>query len=147
MSEADDAPLLFNVVLGNLRPANDVTREHLAGLTGMVRVRITRASPNVRRMAWYWIMLKLAADNMADKIEGGLTSKLLHRILKRKLELGRTITLPSGEKFFDEESISFATMPETDRAAWVTRVQAVLSRWLGVDPMTLGRETDERNAA
>jgi hypothetical protein len=147
MSDADSPPLIFKIELGMLRPANDMTREAMRGLTGEVRVRITKVTANVRRLNWYWTMLKLAADNMADKIEGGLTAKLLHRILKRKLDLGRTITLPSGEKFFDEESIGFATMPETDRIAWVQRVQSTLSRWLGVDPMTLGRETDERNAA
>ena len=147
MSAADDPPLLFTVSLGVLRPANDVSREAIAALSGTVRIRITRATPNVKRMAFYWIMLKLAADNMADKIDGGLSAKLLHRILKRKLKLGREVVLPSGEVFFDEESISFATMPETDRAAWVTRVANLLSKWLGVPVDTLNSETSERAAA
>lgn len=147
MSAADDPPLLFVVSLGVLRPANDISREAMAALSGRVRIRITRATPNVKRMAWYWVMLKLAADNMADKVDGGLSAKLLHRILKRKLKLGREIVLPSGEVFFDEESISFAAMTEIDRAAWVKRVSSVLAKWLGVPLDTLTSETNERDIA
>lgn len=132
---SDGAPILFEVVLGNLRPANEAARELLRtlGKGSRVTVDVKKATANKRRLDFYWTMLGVAAENLDERVPG-LTAPILHKIVKQKLELGEWIQLPSGDRVFNERSIAFAKMSEPERAEFINRVDALLSRWLGCEP-------------
>jgi len=50
----DEAPLLFRKVLGSLRPANKAAEAALSAIgDGVMRIRITRTTGNVKRNALY----------------------------------------------------------------------------------------------
>jgi hypothetical protein len=138
--------MIFARALGSLRPVNIQAQQavHSIEQGARVVVKFSKGGYNLRRLGFYWVMLGVAAEQLSTMTDGPLDAEMLHRILKRKLELGTWTTLPSGERFFDEESISVATMSEPDRAAWVERVSAVLASWLGVPIETL---MDEARAA
>jgi hypothetical protein len=57
----------------------------------------------------------------------------------------KVVTLPSGDKIKDYDSISFASMTEPERAAFVDWAFDTLSKWLGIDVETLTKEA--RDAA
>lgn len=138
----DTAPLLFRRTLGSLRPANRAAEDALAALDDKpVRIRITRNSGNTRRMGLYWACVNIAAPMLSERVAGdALSPDLLHRVLKKRAGLVRIITLPSGDVVEDFESVSFAKMPEHERAAYVTWALATLSKWLGVPVEDLKRE-------
>lgn len=142
----DEPPMLFTRSLGSLRPVNAQAQAAVQSLEqgARIAVKFSKGGFNLRRLGFYWIMLTIAAEHLSAKTDGPLDAEMLHRILKRKLELGTWTTLPSGERFFDEESISVASMSEPERAAWVDRVSTVLASWLGVPITTL---MDEARAA
>lgn len=147
---ADSEPLLFRAILGALRPVNgaadDAVRAVAAG--SMVRIEIKRTVGNTRRMAWYWVMLKLALENLADAFDGPVTTKHLHRWLKREAGLAAPIVSnKTGEIIdYDYDSISFASMPEHERAQFIDFACEKLSARLGVDVSTLRREAEARAA-
>lgn len=129
---ADQAPLLFRRVLGSLRPANPVATEAMNALPdALLRIRITKASGNSKRMALYWVVLAIAAPMLEERLDGPMTTAMLHRILKRKGGLANPVTLPSGEVEWDYESISFETMPEPTRAEYIDWSLRTLASWLG----------------
>lgn len=141
---ADTAPLIFRRVLGSLRPVGKAAEDALAALDdGAVRVRITRTAGNVRRNALYWACLGVAAPMLSERIDGdAIDVEMLHRILKDRRGLVRTITLPSGDTIKDYDSISFAKMAEPERAAFVDWALNTLSKWLGCDVTDLRREAE-----
>lgn len=142
---ADEAPLFFERRLGGLFPASPAAEKALAAVDGKVRVKITRTQGNNRRLALYWIVLSIAAP-MLDEQAPGLTDKLLHNVLKDRYGLVKIVTLPSGEQIKDYESVSFASMTEVERAAFIDWAFKTLSSWLGVDVQTLTREAQEQAA-
>jgi hypothetical protein len=144
---ADKPPLLFERSLGSLRPINPAAHTAVTAIPAgqRVEVRIVKGGRNLRRLAFYWSMLNVASQHLQDRVEGPLDAGLLHKLLKRKLELGTWTRLPSGERVFDEDSIGFAQMSEPERAAWVDRVRNVLATWLQVPPEILMDEA--RSAA
>lgn len=152
---SDTPPLLVRKVFGSLRPANTISEQALSAYPGdtLLRVRVTRASGNTKRMAFYWVCLAIGAENLADHVEGGvLTAKMLHHKLKRELGLATPIiNKRTGEVVdHDYDSISFDTMPEHDRAQFIDAALARLSGWLGCDITDLRREGEaqtEREAA
>lgn len=139
---ADEPPLMFRPVLGSLRPANRAATEAMSAIgSDVVRVRITRTRGNVKRNGLYWSCLGIAAPMLSDKLDGpALSVDLLHRILKDKAGLFRLVTLPSGDTVKDYDSISFAKMPENERAKFIDWALTTLSKWLGVDVTDLRRE-------
>jgi hypothetical protein len=145
---SDQPPLLFRKVFGSLRPANKAAEEALAAIGDEpMRVRITKTTGNVRRNAFYWSMLSVAAPMLSERIEGdALTPELLHRILKDRAGLVRVITLPSGDVIKDYESTSFAKMPENERAQFVDWSVQTLSKWLGCPADDLRREGEAQAA-
>jgi hypothetical protein len=148
---ADDAPLLFRKVFGALRPANKAAEEALAKIEGdsPVRVRITRTTGNVRRMALYWVYLGITVENLSDMVEGGLlTTKTLHTKLKRDLGLSKPIVSKrTGEIVgWDDDSIAFDKMPENERADFIDAAIEKMSKWLGCDPADLRREGEAQAA-
>jgi hypothetical protein len=146
---SDEPPLIFRRVLGSLRPANAAAEQAMAAIDDKpIRVRITKTTGNVRRNGLYWSVLALAAPMLSERIEGdALNPELLHRILKDRAGLVRTITLPSGDIIKDYESISFAKMTEPQRAQFIDWSLATLSKWLGVSASDLRREAQEQEAA
>lgn len=136
---ADDAPLIFERKLGGLFAANDAAREALSKVDGRVRVRITRTAGNSKRIALYWVVLGIAAP-MLDEVAPGLTSDLLHKVLKDRYGLVKVVELPSGDIIKDYDSISFHKMTEVERAKFIDWAFATLSKWLGVTVDELTRE-------
>jgi hypothetical protein len=141
---SDEPILLARKVLGSLRPANKAAEQAFAAVDDKpIRIRITRTNGNVRRNALYWSCLALAAPMLSERIEGdAMSSELLHRILKDRFGLVRTVTLPSGDTIKDYESTSFAKMTEPDRAAFIDWALQTLSKWLGVEVTDLRREAE-----
>ena len=136
---ADAPPLLFERRLGGLFPANDAAEQALSSVNGRVRVKITRTTGNSKRIALYWITLGIAAP-MLDEVAPGLTTDLLHKVLKDRAGKVRIVTLPSGEQIKDYDSISFHSMTEPERAEYVTFAFTTLSKWLGVSVDDLTKE-------
>jgi hypothetical protein len=145
---ADTAPLIFRNVLGSLRPVGKAATDTMAAIgDAPVRVRITRTTGNTRRNGLYWACLGVAAPMLSERIEGeALSVDLLHRILKDKAGLVRVITLPSGDTIKDFDSISFAKMPENERAKFIDWALETLSKWLDVNVTDLRREGEAQAA-
>ena len=127
--------------MGGLFPANKAADDAMAAIQGRVRIEIKRTRGNVARNGLYWSRLALAAPMLSEKAPG-LTTDLLHKVLKDRYGLVKLITLPSGEIVKDYESTSFAKMTEVDRMAFVDWSLETLSKWLGVDVTTLRREAE-----
>jgi hypothetical protein len=142
---SDAPPLFFDKRLGGLFPASPAAEQALASVTGRVRVKITRTQGNNKRIALYWIVLGIVAP-MLDEKAPGITDDLLHKVLKDRRGLVKIVTLPSGEAIKDYDSISFASMTEPERAAFIDWAFNTLSGWLGVDVQTLTKEAKERAA-
>ncbi len=141
---ADVEPLLCRAIMGALRPMNGAAEDAIKAITAgsIVRIEIKRTVGNVKRMAWYWVMLKLALDNLSDAFDGPMTTKMLHRWLKREAGLVKPVrSKKTGEIIdYDYDSISFATMPENERADYIDFASNLLAKRLGVDVMTLQQE-------
>jgi hypothetical protein len=142
---ADEAPLFFERRLGGLFPCNPAAEQALSAVQGRVRVKLTRTQGNNKRIALYWITLGLAAP-MLDEQAPGITDSLLHKVLKDRYGLIRIVRLPSGEEVKDYDSISFASMTEVERAAFIDWAFATLSSWLGISVDELTREAKEQAA-
>ena len=145
---ADTEPLLFKIQLGTLRPMTGAAEDALKaiGNGSTVRIEIKRTAGNVRRMAWYWVMLKIALENLEDAFDGPVTTKALHNWLKREAGLATPIiSKKTGEVMdYDYDSIAFHNMTEDQRAAFVDFASQKLAARLGCDPSTL---TSEAKAA
>ena len=139
---ADEVPLLFERRLGGLFPVNDAAEKALAAVQGKVRVKLTRTQGNNKRIALYWITLGIAAP-MLDDIAPGITADLLHKVLKDRRGLVKVVTLPSGEQIKDYDSISFHSMTEVERAAFIDWAFSTLASWLGVSVEELTTEAKD----
>ena len=140
---SDKEPLLFTVQLGTLRPVTAAAEEAVRAMSGQqVRIDIKRSTGNTKRLAWYWVMLKLALENLGDAFDGPVTTKALHHWLKREAGHAKPIrSRKTGEIIdWDYDSISFANMDEAERAKFVDFASAKLASRLGVDVMTLQDE-------
>lgn len=138
---SDKAPLFFERRLGGLFPACPAAEKALKAIEGRVRVDIKRTQGNNRRIALYWIVLGIVAPMLSERCEGdALDDQMLHRILKDRRGLYSTTTLPSGEVVKNYDSISFASMSETERAGYVDWAFATLSKWIDVPVETLTAE-------
>lgn len=145
---ADTEPLLFHAQLGALRPVSGAADQAMRAIRpgSLVRIEIKQTKGNLARLAWYWVMLKIALENLADAFDGPVTTKMLHRWLKREAGLAKPIiSRKTGEILdWDYDSISFHSMPENQRAEFVDFASEKLSARLGVDVSTLRREAGER---
>ena len=136
---ADAPPLFFERRLGGLFPTNPAAEQALAAVSGRVRVKITRTQGNNKRIALYWITLGIAAPMLNERAPG-LTDKLLHNVLKDRYGLVKLVVLPSGDLVKDYESISFHSMTEPERAAFITWAFDTVSHWLGCSVEELTKE-------
>ena len=146
MSAADTPPMLFEVHLGMLRPANRRAEEAMREIKGRVTVEIKGGRANQRRRGLYWSVAALVAPLLNDLHGLTLDEQDLHDITRDKLRLYSEQILPSGEVFRRRLSTSNRAMNEADRAEFTTRAIQLWSTWCGVDVMTLRSEA-ERMAA
>lgn len=144
---ADRAPLLFDVRLGGLFPANAAAEEAMREIRGRVSIKgITGGKPNQKRRSLYWSVAALVVPLLNQHHQMTLDEDDLHDITRDKLKLYDEITLPSGEVYRKRRSTSNKAMNEADRAAYTTRALELWSTWTGVDVTTLRAEA-EREAA
>ncbi|MDR6511520.1 hypothetical protein J2792_002392 [Novosphingobium capsulatum] len=141
---AETEPLLFRVQLGALRPINGAAADALKTLAdgSMVRIDIKRTQGNIKRMAWYWVMLKIALDNLEDAFDGPVTTQMLHKWLKREAGLAKPIiSRKTGDVIdYDYDSIAFHNMPEHQRTEFIDFAIRVLAKRLGCHPEVLASE-------
>lgn len=144
----DRQPLMFKRVLGALRPANEAAEAALRSIPegGTIIGDLKRSPRNVRRHKLYWKILDIAAENLADRVDGPLDSNLLHELVKQRLGLGEWVTLPSGDRLFKADSTAFHAMPENEFVQHFDRVNGLLAKWLGVDPAVLMDEAKQEAA-
>ena len=127
--------LAFKVVMGSLRPADPAAEAAVKALGNgaLCGVRLTKSSRNLQRLRFYRAMLK-AACNVLEQQVPGLQPGDLHDRLKKELKLGKTLVYPGGFEQFRPDSTAFGKMTEDVFSAYVTRVDGLLSRWIGVPP-------------
>jgi len=148
---SDREPLLCRVQLGALRPANEAATEALQALGNgaLVRIEVVRATGNVRRMKFYWKMLRVALDNLSDAFDGPMKPNAFHLWLKRYLGRSKPIrSKATGEIVaWDDDSIAFHNMTEVERSEFVSEVRDLLAKRLGVPPEILMDEARQGEAA
>lgn len=143
---ADKAPLLFDVRLGMLKPANRAAEEAMREIKGRVRVEIKGGTANQRRRGLYWSVAALVVPLLNEAHSLTLDEDDLHDITRDKLKLYDEIRLPSGEVHRKRRSTKNRAMNEAERAEYTDKALALWSTWTGVDVTTL-REEAERMAA
>lgn len=148
---ADKEPILVRVQLGALRPDGEAAKELIAAYPNgtLLRIEVVKATGNVKRMRFYWQMLRVALASLADAFDGPVRPNAFHVWLKRKLGLSTPIRAKAtGEIItWDDDSIAFHNMDEPDRAAFVDRVRDLLAKRLGVAPEILMDEARRDLAA
>lgn len=137
---ADSPPLLFEVRLGMLKPANRAAEEAMREIKGKVRCEIKGGTANQRRRGLYWSVAALVAPLLNDLHRLTLDEQDLHDITRDKLRLYEEQRLPSGEIYRRRRSTSNRAMNEADRAEFTTRALHLWSTWTGIDVTTLRDE-------
>lgn len=137
---SDSPPLLFEVRLGMLKPANRAAEEAMREIKGKVCCEIKGGTANKRRRSLYWSVAALVAPLLNDLHGLTLDEQDLHDITRDKLRLYEEQTLPSGEVYRRRLSTSNRAMNEAQRADFTTRALHLWSTWTGVDVSTLRQE-------
>lgn len=140
----DKEPILARPVFGALRPATPAATEVFEGLDPKrtYRIDVKGIRGNTKRLALYWVCLKLGCEQLSDAVDGKMSRRILHRYLKRRCGLSSPIiSKKTGEIIdWDDESISFENMPEHERAAYIDQALAKLSEWIDCDVTQLREE-------
>ncbi len=142
---ADKAPLVFDVHLGMLRPANRAAEEAMREIKGRVRCEIKAGIANQRRRSLYWCVAGLVVPLLNDAHGLTLDEQDLHDVTRTKLKLYDEQVLPSGEVHRKLRSTSNRAMNEAERADFTTRALAIWSAWCGVDVTTLREEAERQS--
>jgi hypothetical protein len=143
----DKQPALFRKVFGSLRPVTPAAEELVATLPDRaVRVDIKGVRGNTRRLALYWVCLKVGCEHLSDAVDGIMRPRLLHRYLKRRCGISSpVISKKTGEIIeWDDESISFEGMTEAERASYIDQALETLSSWIGCDVTELRNEAQQQ---
>lgn len=127
---ADKAPLIFEVRLGMLKPANAVAEEALRHLQGRVRVEIKGGVANQRRRGLYWSVAALVVPLLNQQHNMTLDEQDLHDITRQKLNVGEWQELPSGDRRFKPASTSNRAMNEAERAEYTDKALNLWSTWV-----------------
>lgn len=143
---SDKAPILFDVRLGGLFPANAAAEEAMREIKGRVTVKISGGRANQRRRSLYWSVAALVVPLLNQAHGLTLDEDDLHDITRDKLKLFDEVTLPSGDVHRKRRSTSNRAMNEAERSEFTTKALALWSTWTRVDVTTL-REEAERFAA
>lgn len=143
----DKQPVLFRPVFGALRPVTPAAEELMKVIPDRpVRVDVTGIRGNTRRLAFYFVCLKIGCEHLSDAVDGTMTPRILHRFLKRRCGLSTPIvSKKTGEVVeWDDESIAFENMPEAERAEYIDQALTKLSEWIGCDVTELRDEGQAR---
>lgn len=128
--------------MGHLVPANAPSAESLAKLAAnkwlLAEIRMPR---NTKHHKKYFALLQAIFQHQDEYP----TMRSLQRGMKKRLGFGEWVTLKSGEREFIEDSISFASMDQTEFDQFYERaVQVILTEILpGVDSRDLEREVQD----
>jgi hypothetical protein len=141
---SDSPPLMFEVRLGMLKPANRAAEDAMREIKGKVRCTLSGGTANQRRRGLYWSVAALVTPLLNDLHNLTLDEQDLHDITRDKLRLYDEQVLPSGEIYRRRRSTSNRAMNEAERADFTTRALYLWSTWTGVDVTTL---QDEARAA
>lgn len=140
----DAEPILFRKVFGSLRPVTPAAVALVEGLDPARNYRcdVKGIRGNTRRLALYWVCLRVACEQLSDAVEGVLTPRLLHRWLKRDLGFSTPIvSKKTGEVIeWDDESIAFENMSEAERTKFIDAALERISARLGCDVTQLREE-------
>lgn len=139
----DTQPILFRKAFGALRPVTPAAEALMNTLPDCaVRVEVKGIRGNTRRLALYWVCLKVATEQLSDAVDGVLSVRTLHHWLKRDLGLAQPITSKRTGQIIghDYESVAFEKMSEADRSTYVTAAIERLSQLIGCDITTLRNE-------
>jgi hypothetical protein len=141
---ADEAPLIFERVFGSLKPVNGAAIAAVNAIEGRCVVKVTKLTRNQRRRAWYWVMLDVVAEVLADSTGTPWDAETLHDDLRDTLKLVTPLKTPSGRAVNKRRSTSDKMMTEIDRARWTDRVATYLSRQIGCEISQLIDEVRNR---
>ena len=141
---SETAPLIFEKVLGTLRPVNGPAKEAMAAINGKCVVKLTRMTRNQRRRGFYWTFLDVVAEVLRDTTGTPWDAETLHDDLRERLGLGEWLISPSGRKKFKPLSTSDKSMNEVDRAHWTNRVVTYCEHFTGIEAHTLINEVRAR---
>jgi hypothetical protein len=140
----DNEPALFRAVFGSLRPVTPAAEELVGSLDAKraYRVDVKGVRGNTKRIALYFVCLKVGCEQLSDAVDGRMTPRLLHRYLKRRCGLSSPIiSKKTGEVVeWDDESISFEKMSEAERSSYINDALEKLSEWIGCDVTQLRSE-------
>jgi hypothetical protein len=141
---ADKEPILFRPVFNSLRPATPAAEGVFKTLDPKkhYRIDIKGIKGNTRRLALYWVCLKVGCEHLSDAVDGIMTPRILHRYLKRRCGLSSPIISKKTGEIIDwnDESICFENMPEHERASYIDDALSKLSAWIGCDVTQLRDE-------
>ena len=143
----DKQPALFRKAFGSLRPVTPAAEELVKAMPDKpMRIDITGIRGNTRRLAFYFVCLKIGCEHLSDAVDGIMTPRILHRFLKRRCGLSTPIvSKKTGEVFeWDDESIAFERMSEAERAEYIDQALTKLSEWIGCDVTSLRSEGEAR---
>lgn len=139
----DAQPILFRKAFGALRPVTPAAEALMNVLPDCaVRVEVKGIRGNTRRLALYWVCLKVATEQLSDAVDGILTVRALHHWLKRDLGYAKPITSKRTGQVIDHdyESVAFEKMSEAERSTYITAALERLSQLIGCDVTTLRDE-------
>ena len=143
----DKQPALFRKAFGSLRPVTPAAEELVKAMPDRaMRIDITGIRGNTKRLAFYFVCLKIGCEHLSDAVDGIMTPRILHRGLKRRCGLSTPIvSKKTGEVFeWDDESIAFERMSEAERAEYIDQALTKLSEWIGCDVTSLRSEGEAR---
>ncbi len=143
----DKQPALYRDVFGSLRPVTPAAEDEVKATQGkIVRIDIKGIRGNTKRLAFYWVCLKVGCEQLSDAVDGIMTPRILHRFLKRRCGLSTPIvSKKTGEVVeWDDESIAFENMKEGERAEYIDQALTKLSEWIGCDIRELRAEGEAR---
>lgn len=141
---SDEAPLIFEPVLGRLTPVSNAAKEAMKAINGRVVVKLTKMTRNQRRRNWYWTMLDVVAEVLADATGTPWDAETLHDDLRERLGLYTPLKTPSGRVKKKLHSTSDKAMNEVERARWTDRVATYLSKQIGIEIQQLIEEVRAR---
>ncbi|MHB9879139.1 hypothetical protein ACSMXM_05695 [Pacificimonas sp. ICDLI1SI03] len=124
-----EQPMTWRRTMTGYVPGNAVAAEaHAKGKPNeLVKMKLTRPR-NLAHHQLYWVILQLVVDNSEDFD----TTKQLHTAVKAALGYGKWLEIGS-RPLFVEESISFASMGQTEFKVYFDRaLDAINKYWLPV---------------
>lgn len=140
----DEAPLIFEPVLGRLTPVSNSAKDAMKAINGRVVVKLTKMTRNQRRRNWYWTMLDVVSEVLTDTTGTPWDAETLHDDLRDILGLHDELKTPSGRIVKKRRSTSDKSMNEVDRAKWTDRVANYLSHQIGIEIHQLIEEVRAR---